>query len=323
MAMSTSPDSFIRFEPIYQTRVWGGRRLEERFERVLPDETSLFGEAWEISAREEADSVVAGGTYAGRTLTALWSDPALRSAIFGEKAPEEERFPLLCKILDARDRLSIQVHPPADLAEQLGGEPKAEVWYIAGADPGAKLYVGVRHGVDEECFREALETGRAERCVHVIPVEKGEHIFIPSGRLHAIGAGLLIYEIQQNSDTTYRVYDWNRPCIDGKPRQLHVEESIKCIDFEDIEPEMDESGEGLLVECDYFRLEAHDLVPGESLLARTRGRFAVITVVDGEIHEGGTVFRTGDFFIVPAGTEGDGLVAENEAEILLTTWPLG
>ena len=106
-----------------------------------------------------------------------------------------------------RDRLSIQVHPPADLAEQLGGEPKAEVWYIAEADPGAKLYVGVRHGVDEECFREALETGRAERCVHAIPVEKGEHIFIPSGRLHAIGAGLLIYEIQQNSDTTYRVYD--------------------------------------------------------------------------------------------------------------------
>jgi mannose-6-phosphate isomerase len=289
----------------------------------LPDETSLFGEAWEISAREEADSVVVGGTYAGRTLTALWSDPALRSAIFGEKAPEEERFPLLCKILDARDRLSIQVHPPADLAEQLGGEPKAEVWYIAEADPGAKLYVGVRHGVDEECFREALETGRAERCVHTIPVEKGEHIFIPGGRLHAIGAGLLIYEIQQNSDTTYRVYDWNRPGIDGKPRQLHVEESIKCIDFEDIEPEMDESGEGLLVECDYFRLEAHDLVPGESLLARTRGRFAVITVVDGEIYEGGTIFRTGDFFIVPAGTEGDGLVAENEAEILLTTWPLG
>jgi len=321
-AMSTSPDSFIRFEPIYQTRVWGGRFLEERFGRVLPDQTSPFGESWEISAREEADSVVIGGRHAGKTLTRLWSDPALRLAIFGEKAPEGETFPLLCKILDARDRLSIQVHPPAEIAEELKGEPKTEVWYIADADPGAKLYVGVRHGVDEECFREALDSGRAERCVHAIPVEKGEHIFIPSGRLHAIGAGLLIYEIQQNSDTTYRVYDWNRPGIDGKPRQLHVDESMRCIDFDDIEPEMDESDEGLLVECDYFRLEAHALAPGESLLARTRGRFAIITVIDGEIREGETVFRAGDFFIVPAGAEGDGLCAENEAEILLTTWPV-
>lgn len=295
--------------------------LEERFGRVLPDESSPFGESWEISAREEADSVVVGGQYAGKTLTELWTDPVLRPVLFGERAPAGETFPLLCKILDARDRLSIQVHPPAELAEELGGEPKTEVWYIADADPGAKLYVGVRHGVDEECFREALDAGRAERCVHAIPVQKGEHIFIPSGRLHAIGAGLLIYEIQQNSDTTYRVYDWNRPGMDGKPRQLHVEESMTCIDFDDIEPEMDESEGGLLVECEYFQLEEHALVPGESLLARTRGRFAIITVVKGRIGEGETVFTAGDFFIVPAEASGDGLCAEGEASFLLTTWP--
>lgn len=322
--MSTSSDSFIRFEPIYQTRVWGGRRLEKRWGRVLPDETSPFGESWEISAREEADSVVVGGPHEGKTLTRLWRDAALRPAIFGEKAPEGETFPLLCKILDARDKLSLQVHPPAEIAAQLQGEPKSEVWYIAAAAPGAILYVGLREGVDRESFREALAAGRAEPCVHAIPVRKGDYIFIPSGRLHAIGSGLLIYEIQQNSDTTYRVYDWNRPGIDGKPRQLHLEESMKCIDFDDIEPSMDgtdETGDGLLVECDHFRLERHSLTRGESLLDRTEGRFAILTVVAGRISEGETVFTEGDFFLVPAGTSGDGLRAEGAATVLLTTWP--
>ena len=319
--MSILPDSFIRFEPIYQTRVWGGRGLEEHFGRHLPDSTSPFGESWEISARDEADSVVVGGPLAGKTLTQLWSDPNLRLSIFGEAAPQEERFPLLCKILDARDRLSIQVHPPADIAAELGGEPKTEVWYIAHAAPGAKLYAGVRHGVDEELFREAIESGRAERCVRAIPVEKGQHIFIPSGKLHAIGAGLLIYEIQQNSDSTFRVYDWNRPGIDGKPRQLHVEESLKCIDFEDVEPGMDEAEGTLLVECEHFRLEKHELAAGESVLVKTGGRFAIITVVEGILRDGENIFKEGDFFLIPAGVNNPTLKAETAAEILLTTWP--
>ena len=315
------PDSFIRFEPIYQTRVWGGRVLEERFGRVLPDSTSSYGESWEISARDEADSVVVGGTLAGKTLTELWADPDLRLSIFGNDAPSEDRFPLLCKILDAKDRLSIQVHPPAELAATMGGEPKTEVWYIAHADPGAKLYAGVRHGVDEELFRDAIASGRAERCVRAIPVETGQHIFIPSGRLHAIGAGLLIYEIQQNSDTTYRVYDWNRPGSDGNPRQLHVEESLKCIDFEDIEPSMDEAEGTLLVECEHFRLEKHELAAGESIFAKTGRRFAIITVIEGILSNGEDVFKEGDFFLVPAGVKEEALKAETAAKILLTTWP--
>lgn len=319
--MSTLPDSFIRFEPIYQTRVWGGRLLEERFGRHLPDSTSPYGESWEISARDEADSIVVGGTLAGRRLSALWADPDLRLSIFGDQAPQEDRFPLLCKILDARDRLSIQVHPPAAIAADLGGEPKTEVWYVAHADPGAKLYAGVRHGVDEELFREAIEAGRAERCVRAIPVEKGQHIFIPSGRLHAIGAGLLIYEIQQNSDTTYRVYDWNRPGIDGKPRQLHIEDSLKCIDFEDVEPGMDEVDGNLLVACEHFLVEKHELEAGETVLTKTDGRFAIITVIGGTIRDGETVFGEGDFFLIPAGAAGKGLLAETAVEILLTTWP--
>jgi mannose-6-phosphate isomerase len=177
--MSALPDSFIRFEPIYQTRVWGGRLLAERFGRDLPDPELPFGESWEISARAEADSRVVGGSLDGRRLTELWSDRELRSVLFGEEAPEVGNFPLLFKILDARDTLSIQVHPPASVAADLGGEPKTEVWYIADAAPGRMLYVGVKEEVDEARFREALIRGEAESCVHAVPVKKGTASLYP------------------------------------------------------------------------------------------------------------------------------------------------
>lgn len=320
--MSTQAPAFIRFQPVYQTRVWGGRVLETRFGRVLPEDETPFGESWEISAREEADSEVVGGPLAKKTLRQLWSDPDLKSSIFGDAAPESERFPLLFKILDARDKLSIQVHPPASVAEELGGEPKTEVWYIAHAEPGAELYVGVEPGIDEAAFREALEEGTAESAVHAIPVVTGQHIFIPSGRLHAIGAGLLIYEIQQNSDTTYRVYDWNRIGLDGKPRDLHLEESLKCIDFSDVSPDMDEKQGNLICECEHFRLERHVLSGGKLLDEVNEGRFAIITVVGGELKAGEETFVEGDFFLVSASAESDLPVPDKDgAEILLTTWP--
>ncbi|MDF1823566.1 MAG: class I mannose-6-phosphate isomerase [Verrucomicrobiales bacterium] len=320
--MSTQAPSFLRFQPIYQSRVWGGRVLETRFGRSLPDGETPFGESWEISAREEADSEVKGGPLSGQTLRQLWSDPAKKADIFGTKAPSEDRFPLLFKILDARDKLSIQVHPPAVVAGELGGEPKTEVWYIAHAEPDAELYVGVEPGVTEASFRAALEDGTAEKVVHAIPVVTGQHIFIPSGRLHAIGAGLLIYEIQQNSDTTYRVYDWNRKGLDGKPRDLHIEESLKCIDFSDVSPGMDEPDGSLLSECEHFRLERHPVEEGESLLSVTEERFAVITVVSGKLSAGDEIFVEGEFFIVPASpTEELPVAVEGGAEVLLTTWP--
>lgn len=324
--MSTTAAPFIRLQPIYQTRVWGGRALEKRYGRTLPDPDSPYGESWEISAREEADCEVEGGPWDEKTLSQLWSDAESRAAIFGEDAPDDDRFPLLCKILDARDRLSIQVHPPAAVTDELGGEPKTEVWYIAHAEDGAVLYVGLKEGVTESDFRNALENGTAEECVHAIPVESGDHIFIPSGRLHAIGAGLVIYEIQQNSDTTYRVYDWNRVGMDGKPRDLHIEESLKCIDFTDTEPTMDAPKDSLLTECEHFRLEQHGLVPGDTLQTYTKGRFAIITVILGELTSEETApeypaFREGEFFIVPAGADATALVAAEDAEILLTTWP--
>src|ERR1051325_8200816 len=146
------------------------------------------------------------------------------------------RFPLLIKILDARETLSLQVHPPADRAAELKGEPKTELWYVAHADPGAELFVGLKRGVTRRQFEQKIASGNVAECFHHVPVKAGDAMFLPSGRVHALGGGLVIFEIQQNSDTTYRVFDWNRVDASGKARQLHVKESWECIDIIDFDP---------------------------------------------------------------------------------------
>jgi len=320
--MSIFPEEYLRFTPIYQSRVWGGRKLETEFGRVLPDSGTPYGESWEVSSRPEADCLVAAkrSSLAGVSLSTLWQDRALRKSLFGEGAPDEERFPLLCKILDARERLSLQVHPPASVAASLGGEPKTEAWVVAAAEPGAMIYAGLRQGVGEADFRAALQTGTVEDLIHQIPARTGDFIFIPSGRLHAIGEGLVIYEIQQNSDTTYRVFDWNRLGLDGQPRTLHVEESLRCIDFRDVEPSMDEADGCVLVACPHFQLERHRLRPDDRLGSVTAGRFAIITMVEGTLHHGDEPFTEGDFFMVPVGSSASGFVVTSDATVLLTTW---
>jgi mannose-6-phosphate isomerase len=162
--------------------------------------------------------------------------------LLGPARSQDGRFPILIKILDAREKLSLQVHPPARVAAQLGGEPKTEMWYIADAQPGAELYAGLRRGVTREEFELRVRDGTVADCFHRVRVRAGDVMFLPSGRVHAIGAGIVIFEIQQNSDTTYRVFDWNRPGLDGKPRELHVEQSLQCIDFEDFEPALAQGG---------------------------------------------------------------------------------
>ncbi len=305
----------IIFSPIYMTRVWGGRSLESTYQRDLPDEQP-YGESWEISDREHEQSVVTRGSFAGKTLHELWSSH--REEIFGTGLTGE-RFPLLIKILDARDDLSIQVHPPQEVASELGGDPKTEMWYIADCDPGAKLYVGLKEGTTRESFENSLGDGTVEEQVHAIEPRPGDSIFIASGRLHAIGAGFLIYEIQQNSDTTYRVFDWNRMGLDGKPRDLHIAESMTSIDFDDFEPGMDKSDGRNLASCEYFTVDQLDLKAGDPI-ANQNDRFSIITVVSGEItYQGTMTFREGDFFILPRGA--GQLSAIGTAKILQTMIP--
>jgi mannose-6-phosphate isomerase len=303
----------ISFKPLYMERVWGGRELETVYGRALPNATSPFGESWEIVDRDQEQSVVTGGPFVGKTLHELWSGH--REEVFGSGLPDSERFPILIKILDARDDLSIQVHPPVAKAAELGGEPKTEMWVIADATPDATLYVGLKKGVTRAQFELAIKNQAVEACVHSIYPKVGESIFIPSGRLHAIGAGLLIHEIQQNSDTTYRVFDWNRVGLDGQPRALHVAESLASIDFDDFEPGMDLPQGDLIAECAYFKTSRKTLQAGETIGNPLPDRFSILGLVEGSLaSEDGKVFHKGEYLLLPKGAEG---LTAAEASVVL------
>lgn len=308
----------ITFTPIYMERVWGGRELENVYGRSLPSADAPFGESWEMTDRPDEQSIVDHGPLTGTSLGDLWQHH--REEIFGPGFEQESRFPLLIKILDARDDLSIQVHPPTERAAELGGEPKTEMWYVANATPDAKLYVGLKHGVSKDDFQRAITNGTVDQVVHAITPHTGESIFIPSGRLHAIGAGLLIYEIQQNSDTTYRVFDWNRMGLDGQPRQLHVEESMRCIDFSDFAPSMDKPEGNTLAQCPFFKVDRITLNKGAGLGNPDPERFSIVTVVSGELlSDDGRPHVAGDFLLLPRNSPP--LIATDDATILQTTIP--
>ena len=309
----------ITFIPLYMERLWGGRELETTYQRTLPHPTRPFGESWEIVDRENEQSIVDQGPYAGSPLHDLWQNH--RFEIFGPDLPDSARFPILIKILDAKDDLSLQVHPPAPLAAALDGEPKTEMWFIAGCDPGSKLYVGLKEGVTRGDFEKAVAEGTVADLVHAIEPQPGESIFIPSGRLHAIGAGLLIHEIQQNSDTTYRVFDWNRLGLDGKPRDLHVEQSLASIDFIDFEPTMDSREGNVLASCPHFHTELLNLSADGSIGNPDPGRFSILSVVDGQLRsEGGRKFGKGQILLLPKNATS--LIAMESSSVLRITLPI-
>ncbi len=308
----------IIFEPLFMERVWGGRRLETLFGKKLPP-TARIGESWEIVDREEAQSVVHSGPLRGKTLHELWTD--YRQPVFGASAPVTPRFPLLFKLLDAQERLSVQVHPPAKIAPELNGEPKTEMWFIVENHGDGDIFAGLEPGVTRESFAEALQDGTVEKKIHRVPVQAGDTMFIPSGRVHAIGAGNVIVEVQQNSDTTYRVFDWNRVGLDGKARELHIEQSLQSIDFDDVAPTLQRPAADILVECEYFRIERWELATPRE--AAPQGECALFTVLEGSVECAGAGFNAGDFFLVPASLEIRAIKAQSgSASVLRTTLPL-
>lgn len=310
-------DQPLTFTPLFMERVWGGRRLETNLGKPLPQGVPI-GESWELVDRKEAQSVVDYGELTGTTLHELWKNN--REVVFGKSLPESERFPLLAKILDAQDTLSVQVHPPARLAAELEGEPKTEMWYLLDASPEAAVYAGFKTGTTRESFERVLAEGKAAELLHRIPVQAGDAIFIPSGRCHAIGAGCLIVELQQNSDTTYRVFDWNRVGLDGKPRALHIAESLQSTDFGDIEPELAKPKGELITGCEFFRIERWDLSQPRR---DTSEMFALYTVLSGEVSCGGRQFTAGQFFLLPAAATNRELVPANgSAQVLRTSIPI-
>lgn len=306
----------IFFQPIYQERVWGARNLSEALGRDLP-EGKVIGEAWEVVDRPEAQSVAVGGEFDGKTIREVISQNA--NAVMGESYDAERPFPILIKWLDCADRLSLQVHPPAEVAPELKGEPKTENWYIADCKEDASLIVGLKNGATREEFERRLKDETLEKCIHRFPVKPGDSILVESGRLHAIDAGNLILEIQQNSDTTYRVYDWGRVGLDGKPRQLHIEESLKSIEWNDFEPSaMETAGQScVLADCKEFRLVKHVVDEASPALRLESGQPRLLSVVNGEVSANGVTVRRGDNVLLPASEDWD-ISGEEGAAYLLT-----
>jgi mannose-6-phosphate isomerase len=303
----------ILFQPIYQERVWGGSNLESKLGRSLPP-GKVIGESWEIVDRPEAQSTTSEGTTI-RDLIA--KDP---EDIMGTDWPANRPFPILVKWLDCQEKLSLQVHPPADIAPSLNGEPKTENWYIADAEPHATLIAGLRKGVRRDDFEKGLKSGDLEPLVHTMNVQAGESIFIPSGRIHAIGGGNLILEIQQNSDTTYRVYDWGRVGLDGAPRELHIEESLKSSDFNDFEPATlkdDGAKEQILAKSDVFNLRKLRLSAGDTL-EFAAGEPRILSMVSGKIENTqGDELTAGDNALLPA-SNGFSYTAMEDSVLLIT-----
>ena len=203
----------------------------------------------------------------------------------GPDWPAGRPFPLLVKWLDCRERISLQVHPPASLAREFGGEPKTENWYIAHTAPGAELMVGLKRGVTRGQFERAMADNTVESCVHRFRVAAGDSILVHSGQVHAIDAGNLILEIQQNSDTTFRVYDWGRVGFDGLPRQLHIQQSLRSIDWTDFEPSPLRAAptSGVIADCAEFRIRRVVLGSGERVHLRAREQPRLLSVVSGSV----------------------------------------
>ncbi len=282
-------------KPIFKEMLWGGNKLEKEFGFSIPGDKT--GEAWLIAAHKNGDCQVQGGAYDGMKLSQLWES---HRELFG--TVESDRFPLLIKMIDANDDLSIQVHPDDAYAQknENGEFGKTEMWYVMDAEEDAGLIYGFRKDLTKEEFRDAIEQNTLLESVNFVKCEKGDCFFIPSGMLHAIGKGLLIAEIQQNSDTTYRVYDYDRRDAEGNPRQLHVEKAIDVTNLFGIEPPVQTHQDGVLVRCQYFTTEKIS-VDGKMTLLPQEDRFEILIVCEGSVAIGQRTYQKGDTLLVPAG----------------------
>jgi mannose-6-phosphate isomerase len=288
-------------------RVWGGRALEQ-FGFKLPQ--GPIGEGWMIGDHPNGTTKVINGELSGQGLDDIRRDYG--QAFFGTKGFSEKngRFPLLIKLLDCEDDLSVQVHPNDHYENLAEGElGKTEMWYIVAAKPDAKIIYGMNEGVTRESLARAIAENRIMDCLQEVPVEAGDSFYIPAGTVHALGAGVLVAEIQQNSDTTYRLYDYNRPGLDGKPRELHIEDSLNVIAYEGsgstrMKTNLAQTGEWLtLAESPFFTVEK-GLVGPKWQLYTSPESFVILVITEGSgtlsWSEGSIPTKPGDCFLLPA-----------------------
>ncbi len=310
----------LRFEPLFKSLIWGGARLEPLFGR--PPSGEAIGEVWLLSDVDGNESKVSNGPLAGRTIRDLCRDH--RAELLGDTPLSAGRFPLLLKFIDAKKELSVQVHPTDAQAErsrpgQLG---KTEAWVVLERDEATSLlYVGLREGVTRASLEGGIVAGTAADALHRFVPEAGDAILLDAGTVHAIGKDLLLFEIQQTSDITYRLYDWGRVDDQGNPRQLHVQEGLACTDFTrgPVRPIRRASGGAeRLVECNYFSLD-RVVIQGERKVGR-KGACSVHVCIDGEGTLDGEPLRPGDTVLLPA-SGGEAIVRSAASVTLLVGAP--
>jgi mannose-6-phosphate isomerase len=300
----------LRFEPLYEYRLWGGRRLAGVLTAPLPG-TGPIGEAWVLSDRDDHPSRVADGPLKGRTIAQLLEQ--FPEEAMGRLAGRFRRFPLLLKFLDAREMLSVQVHP-ADAHTDLlpaGETGKTEAWVVLEAGPESRIYAGLKPGTTADDLRRGLANGTVADRLACFTPKPGDGVFIPAGTVHALGGGVVVFEIQENSDVTFRLYDWNHvDAKTGKPRALQVDQALACIDFGKcaggLAPPVVEATEPVererLFDCDHFRLSR---LRGDSPFAvGASGVPRVLVSVEGagQLEHGGATYAIGkgDVYLLPA-----------------------
>lgn len=308
----------LTFRPIYKELIWGGDKLHRFFGKDTPAGKKI-GESWELADLPDDKSVIANGELTGKTITEVLQK--FPQQITGKKEYRPP-FGLLIKFIDAADRLSVQVHPDLQAVKKLKtGTPKTECWYIIDTEANACIYKGLKTGTTREQFTESIKSGTCAEFLNKVSVKPGQCHFLPAGTVHAIGAGVLIAEIQTPSDTTFRVFDWNR-LQNGKPRQLHIQQALESINFSQKPNDLPVTTGGRLVDTEFFKVEKITAQGGTSSQIRD-GIMKVIIFIkgSGQIKSGGLQavdFSKGQVILLPAAFEGEMIFADL-TEYLLTT----
>lgn len=293
--MDKSP---VMLAPAYKDNIWGGTRLKTEYGKVC--DFDRVAESWELSAHKDGESTVSNGNFKGMKLSEYIK--ANGKDTLGDDANKFEFFPILIKLIDACDKLSVQVHPSDEYALKNEGEyGKTEMWYVVDCESGAYLYYGVKEPITKEEFAKCIKDNTVCDVLNKVEVKKGDVFFINSGTIHAIGAGILICEIQQNSNTTYRVYDYDRRDKNGNPRQLHIEKALEVSDFNP--PENYTFDGDMLAQCKYFTVRKLDVF-GEKTFELTKTSFRSVIILSGnaELTVGNAKLsvKKGDSVFIPA-----------------------
>lgn len=285
----------LKLKPALKDYLWGGTRLKTEFK--METDLEKVAEAWVLSTHKDGAGIVLNGEYSGKTLTEAVAE--FGPDCLGENGKKFSYFPILIKLIDAKDYLSVQVHPDDEYALRVEGEyGKTEMWYIVDCEDGACLYYGFKNEISKDEFRKSIADNTITDVLNKVPVKKGDVYFIPSGTIHAIGSGILIAEIQQNSNTTYRVSDYGRLGADGKPRPLHIDKAVEVTNLTP-PPAVADLPEGVLAECDYFKVRIFD-TEVEKEIEVDESSFTALLCLDGEVSFNGITLVKGDCAFIPA-----------------------